>query len=102
MATATGNVMEYPTPSGGQLHENRLFILYNDPSGWFGRAEALWVGQDNTGYDKRAGAVVIASVPPMTAMRIQTNKTRTRGGRRARAARGCAPLLVAVDVLDDA
>ena len=25
MATATGNVMEYPTPSGGQLHENRLF-----------------------------------------------------------------------------
>src|SRR5947208_7916131 len=25
MATATGNVMEYPAPSGGQLHENRLF-----------------------------------------------------------------------------
>ena len=47
------------TSNSGLLHENRVFILYNDPNGWFGRVEALWVGQDNTGYDKRAGAAVI-------------------------------------------
>jgi outer membrane receptor protein involved in Fe transport len=38
------------------LHEGRFFALYNDPSGWFARAEALWVSQDNDGYPAR-GAV---------------------------------------------
>ncbi len=32
------------------LQQARVFALYNDPSGFFARAEALWYGQDNRGY----------------------------------------------------
>lgn len=32
------------------LQQGRLFALYNDSSGFFARAEALWTSQDNQGY----------------------------------------------------
>lgn len=32
------------------LQQSRLFALYNDSSGFFARAEALWTWQDNQGY----------------------------------------------------
>jgi hypothetical protein len=37
------------------LQEARLFSLYNHPSGFFARAEALWVSQDNDGYPADGG-----------------------------------------------
>jgi hypothetical protein len=39
------------------LQRTRLFVLYNDPTGFFARAETLWAAQDNDGYPHR-GAVV--------------------------------------------
>jgi Flp pilus assembly protein TadD len=39
------------------LQRTRLFVLYNDPTGFFARAETLWAAQDNDGYPDR-GAVV--------------------------------------------
>jgi Flp pilus assembly protein TadD len=41
------------TSESGTLQEERLFVLYNDGSGFFGRAEALWVAQDNDGYARK-------------------------------------------------
>jgi tetratricopeptide (TPR) repeat protein len=41
------------TSVSATLQEERLFILYNDPSGFFARAETLWAIQDNNGYAKR-------------------------------------------------
>ena len=37
------------------LEQARMFALYNGPSGFFGRAEAVWYGQDNRGYSRRGG-----------------------------------------------
>ena len=37
------------------LQEARLFVLYNNPSGFFARAEALWISQDNDDYPQNAG-----------------------------------------------
>ena len=34
----------------GLLHELSLFAIYNHPSGFFARAEAVWRAQDNDGY----------------------------------------------------
>ncbi len=34
------------------LQQARVFALYNDPSGFFARAEALWTAQDNYGYPR--------------------------------------------------
>jgi Flp pilus assembly protein TadD len=41
------------------LHEDRIFILYNNSSGLFARAEALWAAQDNSGYPPRGNIVNI-------------------------------------------
>ena len=43
------------TSNSALLHEARLFALYNDPNGFFARAEALWISQDNDGYPANAG-----------------------------------------------
>jgi Tfp pilus assembly protein PilF len=34
----------------GVLHQAGLFMVYNHPSGFFTKEEALWYGQSNTGY----------------------------------------------------
>jgi outer membrane receptor protein involved in Fe transport len=42
------------------LHQGRLSAVYNDPSGFFARAEALWYRQENRGYaptDRKAGFI---------------------------------------------
>ncbi len=38
------------------LQQTRVFALYNDPSGFFARAEALWISQDNKGYPATGGS----------------------------------------------
>ena len=38
------------------LHEIDLFALYNHPSGFFARAEALWFNQENDGFERSATA----------------------------------------------
>ena len=32
------------------LHQVQAFVIYNHPSGWFGRLEGYWVRQSNVGY----------------------------------------------------
>jgi hypothetical protein len=32
------------------LHQAEAFIIYNHPSGWFGRLEGYWARQSNVGY----------------------------------------------------
>ena len=34
----------------GEFNQLQLFATYNDPSGWFARAEAIWFDQHNHGY----------------------------------------------------
>ncbi len=38
------------TETDGLLHELSLFAIYNHPSGFFTRGEAVWRSQDNDGY----------------------------------------------------
>jgi hypothetical protein len=38
--------------TSGVLQEERMFILYNDPTGLFARFETLWAAQDNDGYSR--------------------------------------------------
>jgi hypothetical protein len=33
------------------LHQVRLFVLFNHPSGWFAQADSLWSSQSNHGYN---------------------------------------------------
>src|SRR5205823_5399853 len=40
------------TSTSGVLQVERLFVLYNDPSGFFARAETLWAAQDSDGYSR--------------------------------------------------
>jgi Tfp pilus assembly protein PilF len=52
------------TSETGILQEGRWFVLYNHPSGFFARAEALWIGQDNQGYPAKSTVAVSPSGNP--------------------------------------
>src|SRR6185436_12082714 len=47
-STSTG--FNRHTETDGLLHELSLFAIYNHPSGFFTRGEAVWRSQDNDGY----------------------------------------------------
>jgi hypothetical protein len=49
------------TSNSGLLQQSRFFALYNDVSGFFGRAEVLWAAQDNDGYPAK-GAITNAGI----------------------------------------
>ncbi len=38
------------------LRQANLFVLYNDPTGWFGRVESVWISQRNAGVFPPVGA----------------------------------------------
>jgi len=53
-ATLHDNFPDLPPPGiipkSALLDQGQLFVLYNDPSGFFAQAQAVWTGQQNQGY----------------------------------------------------
>jgi hypothetical protein len=46
------------------LDQLQLFALYNHPSGFFARAEAVWTNQENWGYTGDVNGVIVPTEPP--------------------------------------
>ncbi len=62
------------------LHELSLFAIYNHPSGFFTRGEAVWRSQDNDGYTPHRKATISGSCTfsPVTASGAATRKSDRR------------------------